>query len=93
MAGFSKGRRIPLVEGGGNAPPENASAPGGRRPPGARVYYREFSQLGNSNYKRRSETVTVYGHVMIRVGNVGKNYSFPYFDFQFDFLEFLIKMF
>ncbi len=31
MAGFPKGRRIPLVEGGVNAPPENASVQGGRR--------------------------------------------------------------
>jgi len=28
MAGFPKGRRIPLVEGGVNAPPENAGVQG-----------------------------------------------------------------
>ncbi len=33
MAGFPKGRRTPLVEGGVKAPPENASVQGGRRSP------------------------------------------------------------
>ena len=33
MAGFPKGRRTPLVEGGVNAPPENSSVRGGRRSP------------------------------------------------------------
>src|SRR4030065_1348171 len=33
MAGFPKGRRIPLGEGGVKAPPENASVPGGTRSP------------------------------------------------------------
>jgi len=33
MAGFPKGRYIPLVEGGVKAPPENASVQGGRRSP------------------------------------------------------------
>ena len=33
MAGFPKGRRIPLVESGVKAHPENASVQGGRRSP------------------------------------------------------------
>ncbi|MBU1205776.1 MAG: LapA family protein, partial [Proteobacteria bacterium] len=40
MAGFPKGRRSPLVEGGVNAPPENASVQGGRRSPCREFTYR-----------------------------------------------------
>ena len=48
MAGFPKGRRIPLVEGGVKAPPENASVQGGRRSPCTQVYsflYLFFAKL------------------------------------------------
>jgi len=45
MAGLPKGRRIPLVEGGVKAPPENASVQGGLRPPCTRVYFRKNNNV------------------------------------------------
>jgi len=39
LAGFPKGRSNPLVKGGVNAPPENASAPGGQRSLGHEFTY------------------------------------------------------
>jgi ACR3 family arsenite transporter len=55
LAGFPKGRSNPLVKGGVNAPPENASAPGGQRSlgreftPGAVASFNAKFSVGTTN--------------------------------------------